>query len=196
MSLKSGKKGKVSKNPKKLPSRQTIILFFIGLVMLLTFATYHIYHNHRLSFFGDPKLKATQYHIEDAKKLPSLIEISRLNVNAAVAEAKIVDNQWEIIDGKASHLVSSARPDEKGSIIIYAHNSRRLFGPLISSRVGDVINVTTRGGKIYSYRVIEKDFVSPTQVDMLTANHGETLVLYTCAGFADTQRLILKARPL
>ena len=93
-------------------------------------------------------------------------------------------------------MSSSARVGEKGNIVIYAHNKATSFGPLAQIKIGDPITLKTRSGKNYSYGVYKIFMVNPNQVEVLQSKGAEELTLYTCTGFADSKRLIVKAKPL
>ena len=46
----------------------------------------------------------------------------------------------------------------------------------------------------YEYMVNEILIVNPDQIDVINPTQDETLTLYTCSGYFDTQRLVVKAK--
>lgn len=127
---------------------------------------------------------------------PVSIEIIPLSVKLTIAPARIEGNNWEISETGASYLTSSAPLKNNGNTVIYAHNKSNLFGPLTEIKIGHPITLKSRDGKIYSYSVYKIDTVTPDKVDVIKSQGREELTLYTCTGFADTKRLVVKARPI
>ena len=184
---KSAKKNLEKKIARLSPSRQTAVLFLVGLSLVFLSLVYFNHRSRRLSFERFPTGNINQT-IE--------LQIVRLNVTLPVEQGKIISGTWQISEKGASYLVNSARPSQKGSIIIYGHNSQKILGPLRKAEIGDIINIKTRSGVIHSYRVKNILYVSPKAVQILEDSGEETLIVYTCAGFADTKRLVVKAIPL
>lgn len=126
---------------------------------------------------------------------PSSIRIGNL-INVPVAPAGYVNGTWLISEKAANHVTKSASPGEKGNIIIYAHNTPGLFGPLNRAAKGDMVTVTTKNGDEHRYRIIEITTVAPSNTTLLLPSPIELLTLYTCTGFLDSKRLVVRAQPV
>lgn len=79
---------------------------------------------------------------------------------------------------------------------MYGHNTKDRLGRLTSIRKDDIIIVTTLNGEMHPYRVTDLLIVSPNEVSVIGNTTKETLTLYTCYGFADLQRFVVKASPV
>jgi len=113
-----------------------------------------------------------------------------------VVTASITQGIWETSDTAATHLDTSARPGEGGNVVVYGHNRRRLFGSLRNLQIGQTILISTTEGKQFEYQVAEREIVSPDQIEAVLPTEFEVLTLYTCIGWLDSQRLIIRATPL
>lgn len=159
---------------------------------MTTFVGYKIHRANRLSFSQNPATKQTA----NLAQVPESIEIIPLSIKLSVAPARVEGNTWEISEKGASYLSSSAPLKNNGNTVIYAHNKSSLFGPLAEIKIGHPITLKSRDGKIYSYSVYKIDTVTPDKVDVITSQGREELTLYTCTGFTDTKRLVVKAKPI
>lgn len=92
--------------------------------------------------------------------------------------------------------MKSSVPGKGGNIVIYAHNKKNLFGNLTTAEYGDVIYIRTSDGTIQQYQIRKKFIVSPDHIEVVEPTSYEVLTLFTCTGFADSQRLIIQAYPL
>ncbi len=180
------------KIPKKsVGSRQSLFLVVCGVFLALAGLGYRIHVSRNLSFAGD--YKATQ--VKTSKEAPKFIIIKSIQVNLPVKQTRINRGVWEIFNDGASHLSSSGNPDEKRPIIVYAHNKSNQFGNLKSLKKGDTV-VLSSGKNHYLYVVDRSLVTDPTNLNALRKAKGETLVLYTCTGFADSKRLLVYANRL
>lgn len=127
------------------------------------------------------------------KEPPVKITIPVLSIDLPVKEAKIVNGYWELFDDAAGWGEGSARPDEAGNQVIFAHAREGLFLPLKKIKKGQKIVIYTKD-KWYEYNVEEIKEVLPNQVEVIAPTTDETLTLYTCSGFSDSKRLIVVAK--
>jgi sortase (surface protein transpeptidase) len=87
-------------------------------------------------------------------------------------------------------------PMKPGVRIIYGHNFPRVLGRLQEVRVGDVVEVVQSDGVVAMYEVTGKLEVYPEYTDSILPTDSETLVIYTCVGFLDSKRLMVRAKPV
>ncbi len=178
--------GKVSEMTKR-----TRLLFVVGFLLLATSLLWHFNQTIQLAFFT-PKVVA----VAKSHPIPTRIIIPKVNIDLPIEETAITNGSWQVSQTAISHLTASARPEEKGTIILYSHNTDDRFGPIRWLNKGEKIEIRTAGGKNHAYMVSQTLKVSPSQMDILTQNKGETLILYTCDGFADLQRFVILASPI
>lgn len=106
------------------------------------------------------------------------------------------DDKWTISEHSASYLFSSARPAEQGNIIIYGHNTRAILGNIRAYKGGEIITLTMSDGTKREYRVKDMRQLPPDKTDLLAPTLVETLTIYTCSGFMDSQRFVVRAFPI
>lgn len=124
---------------------------------------------------------------------PKRILIPKVGINLEIVEAKIKDGFWETSETKASHGEGSATPGEIGNMVIFAHARDNLFGPLRGIMENDLIYVLSKD-KWFEYEVKDIKSVNPDEIGVIAPTKDETLTLYTCTGFFDSQRLIVVSK--
>lgn len=134
--------------------------------------------------------------IKVQKPKPTSISIPSLSIDLPVTDAAIKNGEWQVSSTGASHLETSANPGEGGNIVIYGHNLLKIFGKLGNLKLGDKIYVTNENGEQTTYIAEEKKVVFPDEVESVLPTETEQLTVYTCTGFADSQRLVFIAKPL
>lgn len=175
--------------------KQPIFYLFVGIVGInLTLASglYYVYSRTVLSFKASPSIVA------DANlrgPQPTEVIINAAKIDLPIIPAQIKEGVWEIPEATAGHLYTSARPGEGNNIVVYAHNKKHLFGPLHQVKVGDIIAIKTDKNSVYEYTISERIIAKPDQIELVSPTDHEVLTVYTCTGFLDSQRLVLKAYP-
>jgi LPXTG-site transpeptidase (sortase) family protein len=170
------------------------IFLSISLICFLMagFLMWERYYNpFQLDFFSAPTEMANTG--SKIYFLPTQIVIPDLKINLPVIPTQIIDTHWTTTPNGVSYLSASARPGDIGNGIYYGHNWPRLLGNLYKIKVGQTISVYTSNGKTFNYTVITVKRVSPTDISVLNNTRFRGLTIYTCAGFADTQRLVVTA---
>ncbi len=185
---------KVTKLFKKLSrwfDKKPLFLIALGVFIFLAGAA-HYYQLRVLSFTTSPANAQTS----TLGELPTEITIPSINITQPVEIGVIKDGVWQISDGKATFLNSSAKPGTGGNVVIYGHNKKAIFGNLPYLSLGQKIFVKTTSGKIYTYVAYQKDFVGSDRVDLVSPTNKEELTIYTCWGLFDQQRAVIKASPI
>lgn len=170
-------------------SRNSLLLTLSGLILLF-FGGYNYYRIRILSFAGTPTATQT------AGDRPTQITIPSLKIDLKIEPGQIKNDVWQISYQNATFLDGSASPGTKGNIVIYGHNKKLIFGNLPYLSIGQKISLKTESGKIYQYEVYKKDFVKPDRMDLVSPTNHEELTIFTCWGLFDSQRVVVKARPL
>lgn len=169
---------------------QTKLYFVLGSLFLVTSVGWHFNQTIQLMFFT-PKVVPVQ----KIYAVPTEIKIPKVAIDLPIEQTAINNGTWQVSEKGASHLTISARPGEKGTIIMYSHNTNERFGPIRWLSKGDSIQIKSADGKTHTYKVTETMTIAPNKMDVLTQKRGEALLLYTCDGFADLQRFVLIATP-
>lgn len=142
---------------------------------------------------GVDKKLLDEKNTSSKKAPPTRIIIPSLNIDIPVKEAKVVDGYWEVFDDRAGFGLGSAYPeDDKGNQVIFAHARQGLFLPLKEIKLGQSITVLTED-RWYSYTVEELKEVTPDQLEVIAPTKDPVLTLYTCSGYADSKRFIVRA---
>ena len=145
------------------------------------------------SLFGPVKIVDELMHPFAAAEPPIRIVIPSVGIDVPVAEARVVNGYWEVSDVSASHGAGSAFPGTLGNTVIFAHAKEGLFLPLRNVKKTDRIYVFTPN-RWYQYRVESIVAVAPTETHMIRQTSDETITLFTCSGFLDTKRLVVRAK--
>ncbi len=164
----------------------------MGVLLTLAGWAYLGYRRTVLSFRGTPP--AGTYAM--TAPAPVRVDIPSAGIAVPVSQSRIVDGVWQVSETGASHLAVSANPGQAGNIIIYGHNYPAIFGNLPSVRRGDSVLVTAGDGRKTAYAVREAITVMPDDLSVVMPTDTETLTLYTCTGFLDSQRFVVRAVPL
>lgn len=176
-------------------SRRTKLLLFSGLFLMLVPIVFYINQTVQLMFFVPvvPETGAPTRTMHYA--VPTHIDIPHVNISLPITETTITNHVWGIAPDAVSHLNVSVNPGETGPIILYAHNTNDRFGPIRWLSRGDVITVTNKTGKKFTYKITETVQTDPNELSVFFKRKSETLYLFTCDGFADLKRYIIVAEP-
>jgi LPXTG-site transpeptidase (sortase) family protein len=126
---------------------------------------------------------------------PIRIQIGQL-VDAPITGGIVEGNNWTLSEQEAVYITQSARPDQPGNIIIYGHNTQKLLGNIRWLRGQETIKLVLDNGRSREYRVTERREIKPEDVWVIQPTDYEVLTLYTCSGFADKNRFVVRAIPI
>jgi LPXTG-site transpeptidase (sortase) family protein len=126
---------------------------------------------------------------------PKYIIIPDLDIYLNVKNARLINGYWEVFDDSAGWGEGSGLPGRPGNQVIFAHARKGLFGSLNKIKKDMKILVLTEN-KWYEYKVATIDEVYPGNTKYVKQSENEVLTLYTCSGFLDSKRLIVKAEPI
>jgi len=130
--------------------------------------------------------------------------IPALELDLPVVELPITDNGWDVsgITHEVAHLGGTANPGEKNNMVLAGHITlTRGAGPFVhleDLEIGDLV-IVYAGEKAYTYRVVSKGSVAPTDVYVAHPTSDATLTLLTCTNWDPEQqgyleRLIVVAK--
>lgn len=194
MSRKLKRFGRNSSSKRSRPhiSFTTFILVFAG-SLLICLSLLWQYHQARVLSFSAPRIEESNEIAQVA--IPQQLTIPDIGIDLDILPTRIVDGVWEISDSSASHLETSSNPGQNGNIVIYGHNKQDLLGNLKRAKVGQTIYIVTADRGLHTYQIQEILTVDPTDIEVVQPTTTEILTIYTCTGFLDSKRLIIKALP-
>lgn len=169
------------------------VLLVLGVVLL------GVWGAHKFLYFRSMTLSLRHASLFTSASAPVSYPAEILigeRINIPIVPAGYVNGSWLISDRYANHVTKSATPGNAGNIIIYAHNKASMFGPLHLVQKGEQITVKTKDGKTHRYRITDTLTVAPSETQFLLPSSTEVLTLYTCTGFLDSMRLIVRAVPI
>ncbi len=179
----------------KRPSKRFIFtLTAVFGILLVIGGSGLLYWEKRLSFPTDAY--TNKQAVSSSQFTPKRIIIVSAGVDLPVEEGKIVGGIWQISNTNATHLAGSQVLGQSGNIVIYGHNKRSIFGNLGSVNVGDIVETFAENGKEFDYKIKSISTVSPSDIDVVLPTNYPILTIYTCTGFLDSERLVVKAIPV
>lgn len=170
-----------------------LFLLVVGPVLVILSVTHNLLRLRALTL-NRQTVEAYQAISKDQTDSPFPTHLySQYFLDIDIDPAQYRAGEWIISPDRASYLVSSARPGQEGNIVIYGHNTRAILGNIRAFKGGEIITLTLAGGATRDYRVAAFSEVPPTRTDLLLPTKEETLTLYTCSGFMDSQRFVVRA---
>ncbi len=125
---------------------------------------------------------------------PLRITIPSRGINIKVEESAVENGTWAVPEHSAGYAGGSALLDEEhGNSIIFAHARNGLFRDLLGIRDSDEITVIGTEN-IYKYKVTSIEKILPDEIDKIKSFGGHNLTLFTCEGWNDEYRLLVKAK--
>ncbi|HEY8999270.1 MAG TPA: class E sortase [Candidatus Saccharimonadales bacterium] len=127
-----------------------------------------------------------------ASSTPEVI-IPKINVEIPVNYSLTTDDENTVenaLEGGVVHYASTVFPGQDGNAAFFGHSSNNIFNPgqykfafvLLHTLVPGDIFYLTYNGVVYTYKVYDKQIVSPSDVAVLNdvPNHTATAALITC----------------
>lgn len=182
---------KITKSFKRriVSQKASSVMLIIGLCLVLLGGLQSIQAHSKPVFDGEIR----SVYSAQGFYAPTRITISSVNIDLPIKKTFIDKGEWEISEIGVSHLATSSNLDIDGNIILYGHNTLDMLGNLHSVKLNDQIVLKDSKGKNYTYSVSSIQVVDPSDIDKLSSFDGQTLSIYTCTGFADLKRLLIKA---
>lgn len=153
-----------------------------------------------------PLLPVASYKLKSTPQLVStkgnevIPKENRLILPSAKVDTEVVEGSSisVINNGNVWRRPATSNNPESGNMVIVGHNytyrdpTPPLYG-LNDSNVGDEIKLYWQG-KSYKYKIVSKQIVSPSAVEIEDPTEKPTLTIYTCYPlFIANQRLVVQA---
>lgn len=123
------------------------------------------------------------------------LRIPAIGLSTVVVNGATLTDYFDLMVWGPAHLAGSAAPGAVGNAVIFGHNDEfgSPFWYLHRLHPGDAIDLVA-DGRTDVYRVTALWPVEPTNLDPVVPLTGvRALTLVTCAGFANTLRLAVRA---
>jgi LPXTG-site transpeptidase (sortase) family protein len=178
----------------KLRNNTPLIIIGIGVSLLLTSGVHSTWRDRSLRLRAE---EVSEFAAPQSERKPSAQKISiPWRVETPIRSGEIQNGKWSLDTDAATHLSQSANPGEAGNIVIYGHNTREILGNIRVLVPGEKITLTTEDGSQHLYEVEWTKEVPPSDVSAVQPTDSEMLTLFTCSGFLDSQRFVVRAKPV
>ena len=119
---------------------------------------------------------------------PTRLVIPALGIDAPVVGVPITNKTWDVsaLTYEIAHLGGTANPGEKNNMVLAGHVTlKRGAGPFLhleSLEPGDTA-IVYAGEQAYTYRVVSKRYIGPTDVSVAYPTSDPILTLLTCTNW-------------
>lgn len=125
--------------------------------------------------------------------VPVKIVIPSHQIELPIVPSSLLNGDWQVTDKGVSLLSNDPSKASQQGFIMYGHNWPALLGRLQKAQIGEAIILSYENDAPETYKIESVFKVSPNQLDVLQLAKPNTLLLYTCTGFLDNQRLVVLA---
>lgn len=126
------------------------------------------------------------------QEIPKRIVVKSVNIDLPVIESPFKDGSWIADEHYASYAQGTpALNSSNGNTLIFAHARSKIFKPIIETKEGDIINIYSQT-KIYYYKIVDREIISPYNIEALKSHAKHIVTLLTCIGENDENRLMLQ----
>jgi len=116
------------------------------------------------------------------------IIVPKISVDISIQPGGVVNGKWILTNDYAHYFT------QNGNTIVYAHKRKGLFVDLKKLSEGDTIILVNNKGEQKTFTVYSLEIVKSTESEKLQTNEPNTVTLFTCDGFFDENRIIVKAK--
>lgn len=124
--------------------------------------------------------------------IPASIEINQTAHQIETGNFKY--GLWPLSDHNPVYLETSGTPGQPGNIIIYGHNTPKVFGNLKDLKEGSEVTITTNSHQTLTYKIDSIKNVFPQKVEILQQGREQRITLFTCTGLFDSMRLVVSGK--
>lgn len=183
---------------KKIPKKVylSFLLFIILIPVLFVvfnfsyFAAHIKYYSLKIlnkQIFMKSELVVDENKTQQAEIKANFLEIPSLGIQSPViyiTETNEKAYQKALVDGVV-HFPGSALPGQRGNVYIFGHSSdyafskgnyKTIFALLPHIEMGSQINISDSQAKVFSYRVVNKLVVEPTDLSVLKQDTNKQLL--------------------
>lgn len=173
------------------------IVVWIGVVILgwSSFQGYQIWRGEKVevekTVSALKNSRPSNYKVLD--KVPVRVKVADVGIDVPIVPGRIVDGEWQVSEKYANYLVGTGVIGRPGNVVVYAHKRRGLFANLSKSQTGQLIELESKD-MAGIYRIEEIKIVEPDDLSVLEPTRVPMLTMYTCNGWKDEKRLVIRAQ--
>jgi LPXTG-site transpeptidase (sortase) family protein len=141
-----------------------------------------------------PATSQSQPQLQKVSGKPVRIRVASRAIDLPVIDGTYdaTSGNWTLSNTKAQFaLNSSANNNRGGNTFIYGHDVPQVFKALEGLAVGDIAEVTTDNGYVFTYRYRSAIEVEPTNTSIFTYSGPPILTLQTCSGIWSQNRRLM-----
>lgn len=172
---------------KQLSKSLSKILIVIGLILILISSLIQL-RSAGLKAFYEPLSSSYQ------SIAPIPTTISWQEHVSALMPTLLTQGQWPLSTETGHYLLNSAPLNQQGNVIVYGHNTDDVFGWLLDVKPADQLALTDQSGTTYHYQIESISDVTANDVSWLKPSEQSILTVYTCSGWFDQYRRVVRAR--
>ena len=140
------------------------------------------------------KIASTIVTYKSSKEIALRLIIPSAAINLDVEESPINGSTWNVSPNKVSFGSGTSYLDEShGNSVLFAHAREGLFRDLKNVKLGDKISIVG-SENLYTYKVMSIEKILPDEIDKIRSVGDTNLTLFTCEGYGDQYRLMIKAK--
>lgn len=175
-----------------MPSFRSVLYYFLIVLTVVAclYGVHLLWERYKPARFDELGMVqgAVELGENEVRDRPILMSFPQRNFSVPLVPGEIIDDTWSTSDEAATYITLNE------GMIVYGHNFPRILGSLHQVKVGDSVKITDETGEKIQYLVTTIKQVYPEYTDSIVPTDEEPLVIYTCVGFLDTKRLVVRAR--
>lgn len=122
---------------------------------------------------------------KDYEGVPTHLYIPSLGLNLEVIKGSYDSllATWTLTPNKAQFATATRELNTKGGLsLIYGHDVPKVFKATANMKLGDLVEVQTENGFVFTYKYVSSEVISPDDTGFLSYKGKPRLSLLTCTG--------------
>jgi LPXTG-site transpeptidase (sortase) family protein len=173
----------------KLPLLLKLFPVYVVIISLFSYWTYTNF------VYAKPiEIPPVSLQQEFIKSKPTKILVPSLSLEINIEEGNYnsIDKSWNVSDQNAQFISVSDNPGpENGNTVIYAHNTKNLFGDTHKLKDSDNVYLYNENSNLIEYEYTGFKLVDPSNVSVINSSDSSKLTLITCSGLFNQKRRIM-----
>ena len=157
-----------------------------------------------LSAVDKEKIATVQQSAPVEAKKPALVTPVRLimpSINVALdiddSTIDLTKNNWPLSDDKVHYANFTPQLGaEKGTMLLYGHNTPQLLRPTADLKIGDKITLVDTEGASHEFVYESQRKITPEQTEFIYEDTPFRIVMFTCDGWGDQYRRLMYFSPV
>lgn len=162
---------------------------YVGIIAIFSYWTYNNF------VYAKPVElpQVTEKVFLRSKPVKIIVPSLSLEVNIEDGNYDQINKSWNVSNNNAQFISISDTPNPNtGNTVIYAHNTKNLFGQTTKLDTGDKVYLLTEYSNLLEYEYVGFKLVNPSDVSVLENSSKPKLTLITCSGIFNEKRRIME----